>query len=148
MECELHVVADGGDEADAFMDAAAGSSVLVVRHRAEERHMPELMARSSMLVHLSDDELTPVTPLEAFSFGRPVVASALPAFEEALDGEAHLVETATVVGDPSALADVLAAALLDQDREVERRAVAERYSWAAAARATVIGWRAVLSGDE
>ena len=110
--------------------------------------MPELMARSSVLVHLSDDELTPVTPLEAFAFGRPVVASTLPAFEEALDGEARLVETEAVVGNPSALADALAAALLDQDRDAERRAVAKRYSWADAARATVLGWRSVLSGDE
>jgi glycosyltransferase involved in cell wall biosynthesis len=135
---------------NAFIAAASTSSVLVIRHRPDERRMPELMASASVLVHLSDDELTPVTPLEAFASGRPVVASRLPAFVEALEDEAQLVDTATVVEDPSGLADALGQALRDVrggDAEARRRALAARYTWVDAARATVAAWWQVLADD-
>ena len=46
---------------------------------------------AAVLVHLAREEGSPVTPLEAFAAGVPVVASRLPAFVEALDAEGRFV---------------------------------------------------------
>ncbi len=138
-----------GDAAAAFERALASSPARLattwVRAKDEAR-MPTLVARAGALVHLADSEGTAVTPLEAFSFGAPVVATRLPAFEEALGGEAHLLDPGPP--DPGALADALADALataLDPARRAHREAVAARYPWAAAARLTVEAWERILA---
>lgn len=110
-----------------------------------ETELPELVAGSSVLVHLNDDEEhTPVTPLEAFSFGLAVVAPPWPAFEEALDDEAVWWPAGAGDGGVASLASTLATALelaRDPERRAARIAIADEYTWHAHARATVALWR-------
>ena len=76
-----------GDAAEAFarrLSFGAGRSAVTWIREPSEDDMPEHVERSTVLVHLSRDELTAVTPLEAFCFGRGAVVSDLPAFREAL----------------------------------------------------------------
>jgi glycosyltransferase involved in cell wall biosynthesis len=118
------------------------------RREARESEMGELVARAACLVHLSDGELTAVTPLEAFLAGAAVVGSRLPAFEEALCGEALLVERDTEA-DPGRLAEALAAGVaagLDEARAERRRALARPHTWEANARATIGVWRHLARG--
>ncbi|MFT5050118.1 MAG: glycosyltransferase involved in cell wall biosynthesis [Chlamydiales bacterium] len=116
-----------------------------------EADMPGLMARASLLVHLAREEGSPVTPLEAFAAGVPVVASRLPAFEEALGHRAGYVECSDDI-DIGALQLAIKAALevrLGADgpdeasatpAAAERVALAAGFTWAENARATVSVW--------
>lgn len=69
----------------AFVAALAKSPL---RERVEwrlpsERELPRLVAESTALAHLTADEGTAVTPLEALAVGVPPIVSRIPAFEEA-----------------------------------------------------------------
>lgn len=108
-----------------------------------ERGLPARVAGAAALVHLSVDEGTPVTPLEALCLGVPVVVSRIPAFEEALRGVATLVEDAEIVREPRTLAEALARAIETRDDPV-RRADAELrcrdYTWDLCAARTLAAW--------
>ncbi len=139
-----------GDAAAAFASAVRQSperaAVTWIDHKDEAR-LPALMARAGALVHVADFEGTPVTPLEAFSFGTPVVGSRLAAFEEVLDGEARLLATSELAQHPRTLADALAtelAAAGDAAARARREAIAARYPWREAARLTVAAWERIL----
>jgi glycosyltransferase involved in cell wall biosynthesis len=145
----LFVLGGRGDAADAFEEVLLGlearDQVRWIERPREGQH-PPLVASAAVLVHLASNELTPVTPLEGLSFGTPVVASRIPAFEEALGGEARLVEESEA-DDPEALAAAIEAAAesaRDPEAEARRRAVAARFSWAGCAEATLAAWRAIL----
>jgi glycosyltransferase involved in cell wall biosynthesis len=144
--------------AGAAVDSTLGSAAAIERRlrespfardirwipRPREAELPSLVACASVLVHLSDEEWTAVTPLEAFSTGTAVVASPLEAFREALGSEATFVAST----EPGPLADALEAALADRSEPLarERRlARAARFTWEANARATLEVWRAVLA---
>lgn len=147
IDAELCFVGGPGDAADALRRALERSPCRDrVRWLSDvrERDMPELAGASSALVHLADDEGSPVTPLEAFGLGVAVVASRIPAFVEVLGGEAETVDTGAVVADPALLAEALARALEHPDRperEAARRAIAARFPWEASARKTVEVWQ-------
>jgi glycosyltransferase involved in cell wall biosynthesis len=148
VRCRLRFVGSAGEQDGAFARAVQEEHD-VTHELPEESELPEVMTHASLLVHLSDAEATAVTPLEAFSFGVGVVASALPAFTETLDGEARLVDTAAVDDDPERLADELAAALEDAGRDdarARREAVAARFTWVHNARATLAVWSALVDG--
>lgn len=148
----LHLVGGPGEEERDFLLLAEASPVTlrIVRETAlPERDLAGLVARSSVLVHLVDDAETPVTPLEAFSLGTPVVASRLPVFEESLGGLAELVENAQVDHASDFLTDAIAAAIRsarDEKACAARVRHAEQFSWARNARETVAAWEAVLAG--
>ena len=112
-----------------------------VRHELpSEGELRGTLMGAAVLVHLSAAEATAVTPLEAFSFGLPVVASDRAAFREALDDEATLLPDGA---DAEALADAVAAALsnrTDEDARARRRAVADRFTWRRNAAATLVVW--------
>jgi glycosyltransferase involved in cell wall biosynthesis len=147
VRCRLRFVGSAGEEDGAFARAVHEEDD-VTHELPEESELPEVMARSSLLVHLSDAEATAVTPLEAFSFGVGVVGSALPAFAEALDGEARLVDAAAAAQDPGLLADALAAALAarhDTSARARRVAVARRFRWRDNASATLGVWRELVA---
>jgi len=154
----LEALRDGGVDAELELqghpgDASDGLRAALERspHRAafrwapapREADMPRTVAGASVLLHLADDEGSPVTPLEAFRFGRAVVASDLPAFREALGDEGRYVPKGA---DPRAVADALAGALAADDEAGRRRRVtlASRYTWSETALATVAAWRTVL----
>ena len=150
-DVELCFVGRAGDAAEELRARIANRARPRVAwlDRAREEDMPGLLASAALLVHLAREELTPVTPLEACAQGLGVVASRLPAFEEALAGEAVLVEP-DAEADAAALADALAAGLasgLDAAAAARREALAARFTWEAHARATLAVWRAVLSAQ-
>lgn len=153
---------------DAARELAAAIERSPVRERVawerepREREMSLRVARAACLLHLSDDEGTPVTPLEAFALGVPVVASELPAFVEALGGEARFVANAELGSESTSarsrrgaaqeelgsLVRALDASLesnADSDACARRRALAARFTWRRCALETLDAWRAVLA---
>ena len=148
----LHLVGGPGEEERDFVRLAEASPVRlrVVRETAlPERDLAELVARSSVLVHLVDDAETPVTPLEAFSVGTPVVASRLPVFEEPLGGLAVLVDNARVDHASDFLTDAIATAIRsarDERACAARIRHAGQFTWARNARETLGVWQTVLAG--
>lgn len=148
---QVRFVGARGDLAEAFLNQQLGFSVardwVLWNEFAPEPALPGIVASSTLLVHLSEGEATAVTPLEAFSLGVQVVASRLPAFEEALGGEASLVDPAQEE-DPEALAEVILEAVEaggDEEARARRRALAAAHTWGANARATVEVWRRMLA---
>ena len=111
-----------------------------------ERDLPALVASAAVLVHLSRQEWTPVTPLEGAAFGAALLASPLPAFREALGDEPFWVE-----GDPATLApDLLAEALeealgsgLDARARQRRWTLAAPFTWARHAERTAGLWERI-----
>lgn len=138
-----------GDAAHAFRQ---GLSELESKHgqghvrwldEPDEAQMPGCVAGATVLLHLAEDEASPVTPLEATRMGLPVVASALPAFQEVLKSNARFVHA----NDPAEVADALAIALKEGSNPPNRKAlqeVAAPFTWAASASAHGAGWKRML----
>ncbi|HTF90928.1 MAG TPA: glycosyltransferase [Planctomycetota bacterium] len=143
LDADLVICGRRGDDADR-LDAALRSSPVRrdVRWIDEplESAMPELVAGSTLLVHLARDEWTAVTPLEAMSLGVAVVASRLPSFVEAMGELADYVEAdpaaAIDVGLDQALARGFAKAQ-DAGQTARRRDLASRFTWKANACSTL-----------
>lgn len=145
-ELSLHIAGRRSPREEEFARAMHRSSIRarITWQEPSEADLPLLVAGSSLLVHLTDDEGTAVTPLEAFAMGTAVLASRIPAFEEALADAATLVDTAAVADEPRALADAIAAALQDDQGlacSQRRRAVAAAFTWQRNARATLAAWQ-------
>jgi glycosyltransferase involved in cell wall biosynthesis len=146
----LHFVGGAGDDQKDFERVVATSKarLRIVRQRSlAEKDLAALLARSSVLVHLVEEAGTPVTPLEAFSLGTPVVASRLPAYEEALDGQAELVQNSEIDHASDVLADALERAIRSAADPVAcaaRARLAANFTWERNARETVAAWRVIL----
>jgi glycosyltransferase involved in cell wall biosynthesis len=139
---------DAFDELRARTASGAHSSSITFVSQPDESAMPALVARASVLVHLSERELSPVTPLEALAAGCAVVASRQPAFEEALGVHARWIDAPEGSIDAPALAGAIADALRDandEPRARDRRALAARYTWSRHARLTLDAWRTILA---
>jgi glycosyltransferase involved in cell wall biosynthesis len=99
----------------------------------DRSHMPELLDRSHILLNASVIDNQPVSILEAFAAGVPVITTA--------PGDLrHMVrdgQTGSIVppGDPRAMAEAAAALLLEPDRALrmagQARREAERHAWSA-----------------
>jgi len=146
------VFAGGRGDAAAELDAAIAASPFAseVRwiERPREAELPALVARSSVLTHLSEGELSAVTPLEGFSLGLAVVASPLPAFVEALGEHSIWVGTPGGAPDVEELALALERALdtaADPAAEAARRARASAFTWERSARLTLEAWERILA---
>ncbi|MEE2939948.1 MAG: glycosyltransferase [Planctomycetota bacterium] len=138
-------VGRAGDLAQSFREAVAASAFASdVRwiEAPEERRMPRCVSGASVLLHLADDEATPVTPLEALRSGLPVVSNRLPAFQEALGSSARYVDAS----EPGEIAEALGAAISDRDRIGARTERASPYTWEASARAHLRLWEPMLTG--
>lgn len=109
----------------------------------EERRMARCVSGASVLLHLADDEATPVTPLEALRAGLPVVASRLPSFEEALGSGGRWVDAT----EPGEIAEALRAAMGNHDQIGARIERASPYTWHASARAHLRLWDSMLPGS-
>jgi glycosyltransferase involved in cell wall biosynthesis len=119
---------------------------IVPDRAALEQSMPERIAAASVLVHLSAEEGTPVTPLEALAVGVPVVVSRIGAFEEALGGVAELVDDDECQREPGVLAEAIGRALgshEDGQAVARREVVARAYTWERCARETLDAWTAL-----
>ncbi len=156
VSCRLRFVG-GAEPTPGPVSQAVATREDVCHDLPHERDLPAVVRSSSALVHLHLAEATAVTPLEAFSFGLPVVASDLPAFREALGGEALLTpQAAPSAGDGSgraassgseAFADLLEQALAssrDEQACDRRRKLAAGYSWERSAEATWAAWGSLI----
>jgi len=150
LQAHLSIVGSGGDAEAELDDLASHSKVKlrIVRARsASQAEIAALVARSSVLVHLVEGSETPVTPLEAFSMGTAVVASRLPAYEEALGGLAELVENSRVDHSAEALAEAIERAIrsaADPAARAARERLASAFTWERNARETVAVWESVI----
>lgn len=130
------------------LDGSCARDRVTIVSAAREREMPELVARARVFVHLDDDTGTPVTPLEAFAVGVPVVASRIPAFEEALGELASFVDNREILREPARLADAIALALAsasDENARDARMQLARAFTWERCARETLAAWRAIVA---
>jgi len=142
-DVRLAFIGHRGAAAAALEGELAGGDAFEWIEALPESELPERVARCSVLVHLAREELTAVTPLEAFSLGLAVVANPLEAFREALGEEAVWC---TDTGE-DALADAIDRALgLAEDVAATRRRleIASRYTWSGHARATCAVWQTIL----
>ena len=148
---ELLLVGRAAGAAEAFRRALAVSPArAAVRwlDDAREADLPELVAGCTTLVHLAEEEGSPVTPLEAFSLGLDVVAARVPAFVEVLGSEALYVDLAEVLEDPAVLAERLAESAGRAARaegRAARRALAAGHTWERNAQATLAIWQDVAA---
>jgi glycosyltransferase involved in cell wall biosynthesis len=139
-----------GDAAPKFRDALRSSpavnSVTWI-DSPKEADMPELVASCTALIHLSEGELSPITPLEALTYGASVVASDLPAFREVLDRAPGAFPVAQDAGrDPAELARAIAGAIesgLDSGARQARIDLAKAHTWKANAEQTLALWSAL-----
>jgi glycosyltransferase involved in cell wall biosynthesis len=139
---------DAYDALRAYVTRSPISSRVSWSSTPREDELPALVARSSVLVHLSDGELTPVTPLEALALGCAVVATRAPAFVEALGPQALWLDAPATEVEPAELAGRIAAALAQRDdlqQRHSRQALAAAYSWRRHADLTLQVWRNALA---
>ncbi|HVS10963.1 MAG TPA: glycosyltransferase [Planctomycetota bacterium] len=146
------VFAGGRGDAAAGLDVAIATSPFArdVRRieRPREAELPALVARSAVLAHLSEGELSAVTPLEGLSLGLAVVASPLPAFVEALGEHAIWAGKPGDTPDVEDLALALERALAsasDPAAQAARRAHASAFTWERSARLTLEAWGRILA---
>ncbi|QDU83588.1 Glycosyl transferases group 1 [Planctomycetes bacterium Pla163] len=105
-----------------------------------ESDLPRIVSAAAALVHVGQGEATAVTPLEALSFGVPAVVSDVPEMRECLGDRVEYLDAD--VRDRKrgeALAAAVERALAtadDPSARAARRALAERSTWDAVARAT------------
>lgn len=148
-DARLCFIGRPGDEDHAFraaLDSSPAREEVTWIESPVEADMPAAVAASDVLVHLAEEEGSPVTPLEAFSLGLGVVASRLPSFEEALGDEALYVDLTETETSPTILADSLATAISarrDTEASARRRALAGAFTWKENARLTSSIWQDV-----
>lgn len=151
VELRLRYVGRRGDAYDALRAYATRSPIssrVQFDSEPRENDLPSLVARAAVLVHLSDGELTPVTPLEALATGCDVVLTRAPAFEEALGPSGRWIDAPAHATPPELLARTLATALAERSDEFARRsrqAVAAAYSWRRHAELTAHIWRELVA---
>ncbi len=103
-----------------------------------EAALARLVAGCDLLVHLSEDEGTAVTPAEAVLLGLAVLLSPLPAFREVLGEAAHWHAPH---GD---LAEEIDQALRTRPSREVRRLLTGELRWSGSARLHVEAWRRLL----
>jgi glycosyltransferase involved in cell wall biosynthesis len=105
-----------------------------------ESELPRIVSGAAALVHVGLGEATAVTPLESLSFGVPAVVSDVPEMRECLGEQVEYLEADVRERKRGeALAAAVERALAtaeDPTSRAARRALAERSTWDAVARAT------------
>ena len=142
-EVRLSFLGRRGSSAAELEQQLAGEDAFEWIESPPEVELPRRVASCSVLVHLAREELTAVTPLEAFSLGLAVVASPLEAFREALEEEAVWCEDSGT----DVLAEAIERALSTAEDEAATRRrveIAARPPWSEHARATCAVWRTIL----
>ena len=143
-EARLEFVGHPGtaaDELEAVLRNSPASAALHWERSPADSAMPQTMARSDVLVHLTRTAGTPITPLEACASGASVVATRLPVFEQVLGPHAHWL--APEDGDER-LSELMTLAYDTREDQEARRArieLARGYSWERHARETLALWR-------
>jgi glycosyltransferase involved in cell wall biosynthesis len=133
-----------GDAAPDFAAALQASPAADCIHWIQEpieSNLPGLVANSAALIHLSQGELAPITPLEALTFGAAVIATDLPAFREALGNSpgVHLTTEASQ-NDPTHLASLFEQATesgWNDEHRTARQIQAAPHTWQTHAQETL-----------
>jgi glycosyltransferase involved in cell wall biosynthesis len=113
------------------------------RRSFTDLELAEELRRAAVLLHLSSGESSAVTPLEAAGYGLGLVLSRLPAFEEALGGEANYLDTPFKKRAGQPIGQALEQALeraFDPLCRARVRALAAGATWARNAEATLAAW--------
>jgi glycosyltransferase involved in cell wall biosynthesis len=137
----LHFVGRRGDAAEDLARAVGFSSVrrdVAWTDEPVEAELPPLVAGAAALVHVASGEATAVTPLEALTFGVPVVVSDTPEMRETLGAFAEYPAPSTPRRRGAAIAEALERALVtsdDSNARALRRAHAAPFTWRACAEA-------------
>lgn len=137
---------DAEPELAALLEAAPWRERVRRVEAPDEAALPSLVAGAELLAHLSLEEWTPVTPLEAFAAGTAVLATPLAAFREILGGLA--VWAPPPEAGARALADALqlAAALGRDPAAIRRRQdLAAPLTWLRHARRALQAWESLRS---
>ena len=135
----LHFVGRRGDAAEDLARALGFSSVrrdVTWTDEPVEADLPAIVAGAAALVHVATGEATAVTPLEALTFGVPVVVSDLPEMRETLGAFAEYPAPSTSRRRGAAVAEALERALAvsdDAHARASRRAHAASFTWRACA---------------
>ena len=131
--------ADAADELSAALATSPVRADVSWRRDLNEADMPALVAESRVLLHLSCDEGSPVTPLEACAVGAGLALERLPAFEEALGSAACWIPR-----DPQSLdiAEAIARASSAEHQQARpaRKTLAGRYTWDRCAQGHIQAW--------
>lgn len=148
-ELELTWCGRAGDAVELLHGALERDSTrLRWRPDASEHELAVRVAEADLVVHLAEQEWTPVTALEALAAGAALVASRLPALVEAVGDAAAWVDGAPQGLDARALADALALALegaRDPAARAARRAHAAPFTWDRHAALTIDAWTRILA---
>jgi glycosyltransferase involved in cell wall biosynthesis len=137
----LHFVGRRSDAAEDLARALGFSSVrrdVVWTDEPVEAHLPAIVAGAAALVHVASGEATAVTPLEALTFGVPVVVSDAPEMRETLGAYAEYPAPSTARRRGAAIAEALERALVSSDDATARalrRAHTAPFTWRACAEA-------------
>lgn len=143
---DARLVIAGADRSYPALDLGALASQAGVRQRVElkqyvtEEELASLYARASVFVFLSEYEGFGLTPLEALSAGVPAVVLDTPVAREIYGDAAWFVAPDSDVRDASVAIRTLLADAGSRERMLRQApAVLARYSWDAAADATLAG---------
>jgi glycosyltransferase involved in cell wall biosynthesis len=148
--CRLAFVGRRGDAYDelrARVTRSPMSASVSFSSDPTEDELASTVAGASVLAHLSEGELSAVTPLEALACGAAVVATRSQAFVESLGEHARWIDASPRSTEPSELADALELALADArdaNGTRERLALAASFTWERHARLTLDLWRRIL----
>jgi glycosyltransferase involved in cell wall biosynthesis len=138
---------DQAGELRAAIASSAARAAVTWIEDPQESELPALVASASVLVHLSREEWTPVTPLEGLGYGAALVASPLPAFREAVREEAVWLAGDPASIDAGEMAGALELALAgarDPALRRRRRVLASAFTWTRHAELTSELWSRLL----
>ena len=126
----LQIFVVGGGEMESSLRSLAEELDLNVHFTGSRADMAEVYGSLDVLALSSDNEGTPVALIEALAAGVPVVSTDVGGVTDVLAGGAH--GKLTPAGDEGALAEAIAAALIDPPspaaREAARAHVLTHYS--------------------
>lgn len=147
---DVRLVIVGADRSYPALDLGSLAGIVGVAQRVDlkqyvtEEELTSLYARASVFVFLSEYEGFGLTPLEALSAGVPVVVLDTPVAREIYGEAAWYVAPDTDVRDASVAIRTLLTDPGSRDRMLKLApAVLARYSWDAAADATLAGIEAI-----
>ena len=137
-------VGDAYDELRARTTRSRISSRVRFDSQPDDAKVRAALASHDVLVQLARDDWTPVTPLEGLASGLAIVASRLPAYEEAL-GQLPQWVAANPSGDELGTAIARALELAHTPAHAGAAgAQASEFTWMRNAALTLAGWRSIL----
>jgi glycosyltransferase involved in cell wall biosynthesis len=140
-EVRLEIVGDNRSfpyqDLEAVARAAGIGERTAIRSYVDDGVLSDLYSRAGVFVFLSDYEGFGLTPLEALSWGVPIVVGDTPVAREVYANAARYVATTHLQETASAIEDLLFDAEARTHLLLQAPAVLARYSWERAGRQTL-----------